>query len=597
MSGSQSWEQGDSSIQGAPDLDTDDPHPNDIPQIAPFLDQLRKIAGVPGLCVGVIHSGQLLYQGSFGFQYIDGQDGKIPPNAETIFCIASLTKVFTAVAVGILVEDGLLQWTTPLYEIIPELAESISGLGKDLNVVDLLSHRSGLAPDCIWSGSDNELLLSKADCVKMFNTLKTVRPFRQGVKYSDLAFCVVGEAIERLTGMSYGAFVKKRIFDPLGMRRTFTEDPSGQVDNVSRSYASLSDGTPYQISPPRLGDRTLMAPAAGIRSCVNDLLHFYAAIMVAASEQATNQTTSTPGSPLKQLSTIMAGHVHMPCSGQQFALGWIRAELPNSLGAINRILLPSAPDHGIGGAPRLAYAHEGMLPGCSSAAYLFPETSSAIVVLQNSIGLCDLPDWIGHMMISRVFSTPFPPLDYVSLVKQSSQAGAGYQTKIQHELDRQRGQIQEAPHRPLSDYAGSYINAIGNLSVNVSVQPNPYTQGSEQLYFRFQGLAKEQFALRFYMGHTFRWDMSRDEFAVRARHIYRSGYYYMMCFETGTERDSDYLRDELRDLHAYNMHIPITQLRWRHDHDVEEGEVFTKQGIDRRMLEWSAIGQTELLHF
>ena len=132
-----------------------------LQELRPTIDQVRTTLGVPGLAIGVIHEGSIVYEDYYGYRDVGAQ---LAPDRHTVFYVASLTKATTSAAIGILVDEGALNWSTPLLRVLPELAGDPGAVIENLSVVDLLSHRSGRArSDGIYLESHNNLLLSKDD--------------------------------------------------------------------------------------------------------------------------------------------------------------------------------------------------------------------------------------------------------------------------------------------------------------------------------------------------------------------------------------------------------------------------------------------------
>ena len=166
---------------------------------------------------------------------------------DTVFFVASLTKAITAVAIGMLVDDGFVDWTAPVDDILLNLCRSSPLRDVKLNLLDILSHQTGVAwADGLYSQFNNNIPLSKEECIRTFNCLPLVKPARSTFMYNNHAHNIAGLIVEKLSGKNYGAFVKERIFDPLEMTRTFTEQPRDDP-NVALPYNILLDKSPFKI--------------------------------------------------------------------------------------------------------------------------------------------------------------------------------------------------------------------------------------------------------------------------------------------------------------------------------------------------------------
>lgn len=147
------------------------------------ITEICAFSGTPGLSYGVLHENEVLQTRNFG--YADVQ-ARIPTTSNTRYCIGSLTKAFTAAAVGTLVEAGKFSWESSVYELLGvDFHFSDPNLTQRMSVIDLLSHRMGLQrSNQLWYGNDNVLLLDKEKVIPHVQYLKSVQPYNSTVHYS-----------------------------------------------------------------------------------------------------------------------------------------------------------------------------------------------------------------------------------------------------------------------------------------------------------------------------------------------------------------------------------------------------------------------------
>ena len=144
--------------------------------LRPTITQICTTLGIPGLAIGVIHEGKVIHEDYHGYQDVEA---KLAPDKDTIFYLASLTKAMTAAAVGILVDEAALSWSTPLQDILPEVAGDPTAASEKLSMIDFLSHRSGRAgSNALYLGAEGKLLLPKAELIPIWNYLPRVAPIR-----------------------------------------------------------------------------------------------------------------------------------------------------------------------------------------------------------------------------------------------------------------------------------------------------------------------------------------------------------------------------------------------------------------------------------
>ncbi|HVF89499.1 MAG TPA: exo-beta-N-acetylmuramidase NamZ domain-containing protein, partial [Blastocatellia bacterium] len=166
----------------------------------------------PGAVVLVGRNGRVVYRKGFGDRAVAPQ--REPMTVDTIFDLASLTKVVaTATSIMILVERGKLSLADPVALFIPEFAR----FGKDrVTVEQLLTHRSGLAPD----NDISDYVGSSVDPLEEIYDLQlTYEPGSRFV-YSDVGYIVAAEIVRRVSGQRLDRFAGENIFAPLGMRDT-----------------------------------------------------------------------------------------------------------------------------------------------------------------------------------------------------------------------------------------------------------------------------------------------------------------------------------------------------------------------------------------
>ncbi|EKJ75887.1 hypothetical protein FPSE_04067 [Fusarium pseudograminearum CS3096] len=493
-------------------------------------------SGAPGLSLSVTARGKDAYTKHFGFRDVDAQ--KVPDGSTTYF-IGSLTKAMTSATVGILVEEGKLEWSTRIASVLPELEDAFDGLGSLFTITDLLSHRTGVArSDGLWLQRAGNILLDKSTGIQTWTAQPRVRHFRTEYLYSNYAYDMVGRAIEKIEGKSLGACFKEKLFDPLGMTRTSAYDlPSN--NNAAKAYFTLKDGSPVEVPIPTISDQTLMAAAGSVRSCTDDLAKFYTNFMHAANHQTVNDTTSTPASPFKQLKHILHPHNHLgdaPISEQSYGLGWGRVVLPAVLGAFNynKHLVHTMPEIGAGSPNRLTIYHGGSMQGFTCCVYLLPETETAIIALQNSTGLGDACDWISQMIINQLSGPGRKHMNFKRLAYMAARKGTKLADWINIHLKNRRGKGTKPLE--LKAYTGKYWNQLHNFHIDVSVDDDG------DLLMTFQGMKDESYKLRHHHHDSFVWNLSHDETAKQGRFQTRPWVSYLIEFDCGDESGADGLR-------------------------------------------------------
>ncbi|HWL84400.1 MAG TPA: serine hydrolase domain-containing protein [Polyangiaceae bacterium] len=194
-------------------------HPTDLPKNVDTIarDVLEK-TGVPSASVAVVQSGKIAYVKAYGNARLDPL---APAAPDMRYCIGSISKQFTAAAVMLLVEEGKLGLDDPISKYVPGLTR-----GDDITIRMLLSHTSGyqdyapqdyMIPDWEKPISGQAILDRWA---------KRPLDFEPGTKwqYSNTNFVIAGMIIEKAGGAPLFDLLKRRVFDPLGMRSVTNSD-------------------------------------------------------------------------------------------------------------------------------------------------------------------------------------------------------------------------------------------------------------------------------------------------------------------------------------------------------------------------------------
>ncbi|WP_067148601.1 serine hydrolase [Pseudotamlana agarivorans] len=203
---------------------------------------------VAGASIAVVKDGKIIIQKGYGVTSIETHQ-KVDKN--TIFGIASNTKAFTAAALAILVDEGKLTWNDPVIKHIPEFKMYNAYATNNFNIIDLITHRSGLAEGAgdlmlMPTGSD----FTMNDVLTNYQYFKPVSAFRTEAAYNTVLFLVAREIITRISGISYGAFIQKRILEPLNMNNScYGYSKTLNKPNVSKFHISKENKLNIEETP------------------------------------------------------------------------------------------------------------------------------------------------------------------------------------------------------------------------------------------------------------------------------------------------------------------------------------------------------------
>ena len=379
--------------------------------------------------------------------------------------------------------------------------------------------------------------------------------------YNNFGYSLVGLAIERLSKMSYGEFLKRKLFDPLNMSHTFTNEPPDGSRSMTKAYGTLSDASLCELKGHQYNDTSIMFAAGSVRSTLPDLLQFCGTFLRAIHSQFGTDGERADNGPFKELATILQPHIARPSDSLReasYAAGWFRTQLPAKLNGFSGdpLLATSMPVVGKDLPSCLLLSHGGDIGGCTASVSLLPETSSAIVVLANSLGLGNAPGGISDMLIETVLGGG-PSVDYAELASRVASVARGSMMRVESRLEEDR--VPGTHPRPLHEYTGRYFNAIKNFFIEVELEDDG------TLRLAFQGLESDRYVLRHYHYDTFVWNPDYDEFARRG-HFCRNHRHYIFTFEGEGKVGKD------------QADSSIYRLRWQYGEHEAEGEVFRKVG-------------------
>ncbi|MHB8325629.1 MAG: serine hydrolase domain-containing protein, partial [Candidatus Dormibacteria bacterium] len=224
-------------------------------------------AEVPSLAYGASYQGRAVLSGAFG--QADLESGEPADVARTGYRVASITKTFTATLVMQLVEQGKVRLDDLMVTYLPWLVESMGGEGITLR--HLLTHSSGMIRDGSGAWSDDDLP-DQATVRRDLARHPTFAAPASGFRYSNLAYALLGEIVEKLTGQAYAEAIAKHILEPLDMGHSGTRLTPRLRSTLATGYWSRRPGEQYQAA--RATEARAFEPAGGLISTVPDLLRY-----------------------------------------------------------------------------------------------------------------------------------------------------------------------------------------------------------------------------------------------------------------------------------------------------------------------------------
>jgi CubicO group peptidase (beta-lactamase class C family) len=286
----------------------------------------------------------IIAEEAFGFA---DQQTKRHNTITTLFKTESTGKMFTSVAVLQLVEEGKLDLQKTITDFLPE--SKIRNADK-MKLHYLLTHQSGLTSP--WERPDFEFKqYSKEDWWNIIETnpLAFDEPGK-GIYYSSSAFEVLAAIVEKVSGMEFGEYCKKNIFEPAGMKNTYyTMDTATYFSRGARPYRWFGTEKYYEYPL----NYIQAGGAGGWISCVEDFYHFAWALM---NEKLLSK---------KYLDLMMTAHTEVPTKNYGYAL-----EIYKDL------MVPG----------KTIYGHNGGGMGFSCDLFFEPKTQTIVATMLNMYG-------------------------------------------------------------------------------------------------------------------------------------------------------------------------------------------------------------------
>jgi len=237
-----------------------------------WLEGQRAYMQIPAVSAEIVHDQEVLWSGGFGSADVQA---KRAATADTLYSICSISKLFTSVAVIRERDAGKFHLEDPVGKHLPWFRMKRSEGEGDVTIEGLLTHASGIPRESdfpYWSSPDFKFP-TREEIVERVGSQEALYEPESRFQYSNLGITLAGELVAATSGMSYDAYVRSRILDPLGLRDTTTDMPVAERGKrLATGYTALDrDGTRRAL--PFFTARGI-APAAGFASTVGDLGRF-----------------------------------------------------------------------------------------------------------------------------------------------------------------------------------------------------------------------------------------------------------------------------------------------------------------------------------
>jgi len=387
-----------------------------------FVTKTMEEWKVPGLGISIVKDGKVIFSKGFGFR--DVKKGlKVTP--ETLFAIGSCSKAFTAVTMGILVDEGKLDWDKPVREYLPSFKLKDPFATEGMTPRDLVCHRSGLPRhDSMWYNSS----ATRKELFDRLQYLEPSRDFRTTFQYQNLMFMTAGYMVGKVAGTTWEKFVQNRIFGSLSMNDSnFSVEDSKKAPDFALPYMEKEDKV---IEIPFRNIDTV-GPAGSINSNVIDMADW---LLLNLNKGKFGEKQIISEESLKEI------HSPQMISSKSFkydesfystyGMGW-------GITAYRGHLMLS---------------HGGGIDGFTALVTFMPRDNIGMVILTNMSGT-PLPGIVAYNAYDRLLGLDQIPWN--KRIKDQRDKAKEEAEKAKKEKDKDR-KLNTKPSHPLEDYAGDY---------------------------------------------------------------------------------------------------------------------------------------------
>lgn len=295
-----------------------------------------------GIAAGIMTGDSLRWRGATGMADRETSTVYTP---HTIGRTASIAKPMTAVAIMQLVEQGKLKLDDKVAEHLPEFQ---GGAKATITVRHVLQHAAGFRGYGNGKERNNEVNYPTfSAAMQVFINDELLFPPGEGYSYTTYGYTVLGALIEKASGLSYGEYLRTKVWEPAGMVNTSVERFAQPTPGRANIYHQKKPG---KLKVVEFADHSDRIPGGGVQSTVEDLLHFGSAVLNGSliSEESLKQMTADSG---------------LKTEDNGYGMGWYLFAKDSSV-----------------------FGHNGEQLGCSAFLILVPSRKTVVAVMSNTSG-------------------------------------------------------------------------------------------------------------------------------------------------------------------------------------------------------------------
>lgn len=407
-----------------------------IAEFEPFVAETLEAFGVPGAAVAIVQGDEIVYASGFGVIEA-GSDEPVTPDTQLM--IGSTGKTMTSLLVATLVDDGLIDWDTPVAEVLPEFAVADPELSREITFRNLLCACTGV-PRRDFELFFNADELSAEAIIESLSTFEFFTDFGEAFQYSNQLVGTAGYAAAAADGATFGNLfdgyvtsLHERVLDPIGMPHTTLSFADvrergeyaipHQVDLDSGDYEPIDLALEEMLMP--------IAPAGAHWSTASDMARYLLTEL--------NRGVSPDGETVVSEENLReTWEPQVPISAtDSYGLGWIVSDY-----------------HGLE-----MFSHGGNTLGFTSEFAFLPDADLGVVVLANAQGANGFTGAVVGRLLELVYDQPAQSAAQIEFVVAQSE----------RMLEQAQESIQaHAAADEVEQYLGTYENAaLGGITLTM----------------------------------------------------------------------------------------------------------------------------------
>lgn len=402
---------------------------------------------IPGLSIAIIKDGKTVFMKGFGVANTTTNE---PVNENTLFMIASNSKLFTATSLSQLAYDHKLSLNDKIIKYFPDFQLYDTAVTKLVTIRDMLSHHLGTKTfqgDFSFWDSKN----SRQQIIYKMRYLKPSGTFRQDYGYCNSCFLTAGEIIPKVTGKPWEVYVYDSLIQPLGMSHTHTLGYSmDRMPNAATPYTTAFTGKLTAIPYDQVDN---LAPAGSLVSCVADLSKWLTMQLDSGRYQGKQIVPWEVLRTTREMATIISSSKRGESHFSGYGLGIFETDYYG----------------------KQVFWHTGGAFGFVTNTCFVPELNLGITILTNQDNQ-DFFELLRYQILNAYLNVPYENLSNIAL--------PGFMDEQQYEIKK----IEEwkkrfkgnAPPLPLKMYTGTFENKLYG-TITITAQPN--TQGTLHIQF------------------------------------------------------------------------------------------------------------------